>query len=64
MLKKLNKKDYLNSSAYKSITLLNTLEKILKIVIFNQIKYITELYNLLLDSQYKARSLRVIEIIL
>jgi len=35
MLKKLNKKDYLNLLVYKSITLLNTLEKILKIIIFN-----------------------------
>ncbi len=35
MLKKLNKKDYLNLLIYKLITLLNTLEKILEAVIFN-----------------------------
>ncbi len=35
MLKKLNKKDYLNPLMYRLITLLNTLEKILKAVIFN-----------------------------
>ncbi len=35
MLKKLNKKDYLNLLAYKLIILLNILEKILEAVIFN-----------------------------
>ncbi len=35
MLKKLNKEDYLNLFAYKLITLLNTLEKILEAVISN-----------------------------
>ncbi len=35
MLKKLNKKDYLNLLIYKLIALLNTLKKILKVMIFN-----------------------------
>ncbi len=64
ILKKLEKSDYLNLSAYKSITLLNILRKILEAIIFNQIKYIAELYNLLLNSQYKTRSLRIIKTIL
>ena len=50
MLKKLNKEDYLNSFIYRLIALLNTLRKTLETVIFNRIKYIAELYNLLLNS--------------
>ena len=49
MLKKLEKSDYISSLAFRLITLLNILRKILEIVILNQIKFITERYNLLLD---------------
>ncbi len=61
MLKKLEKSDYSNSFAYKLIALLNILEKILEAVISNWIKYIAELYDLLLNSQYRTHFLRVIK---
>jgi hypothetical protein len=50
MLKKLGKSDYTNSLVYRLITLLNTLEKVLEVVILNRIKFITKIYNLLLDT--------------
>jgi len=61
MLKKLEKSDYSSLSAYRPIALLNTLEKTLEIVISNRIKFIIERYDLLLDTQYEARTNRAIE---
>jgi hypothetical protein len=54
MLKKLGKSDYTNLLVYRLIALLNTLRKVLEVVILNQIKFIIERYNLLLDTQYKV----------
>jgi hypothetical protein len=50
MLKKLKKSDYNNLLAYKLITLLNILKKVLEAVILNRIKFITKTHNLLLDT--------------
>jgi hypothetical protein len=50
MLKKLGKSDYINLLVYRLITLLNTLGKVLEVVILNRIKFITKTYNLLLDT--------------
>jgi hypothetical protein len=50
MLKKLRKSNYTNLLVYKLITLLNTLEKVLEVIILNRIKFITKVYNLLLDT--------------
>jgi hypothetical protein len=54
MLKKLGKSDYTNLEVYRSITLLNIIEKILKTVISNRIKYIANTYNLLSNTQYSV----------
>jgi len=61
MLKKPEKSDYTNPSAYRSIALLNTLGKVLEAVISNRIKFITERYDLLSDTQYGARTNRATE---
>jgi hypothetical protein len=50
MLKKLGKSDYTNLLVYRLITLLNTLGKVLEAIILNRIKFITKIYNLLLDT--------------
>jgi hypothetical protein len=50
MLKKLGKSDYINLLAYRLITLLNTLGKVLEAVILNRIKFITKIHDLLLDT--------------
>ena len=64
ILKKLEKSDNSSPSAYRPIALLNTLEKTLEIVISNRIKFIAERYDLLLDTQYGARTNRATEIAL
>ena len=46
MFKKSKKNDYTNLKTYISITLLNTIKKILETVILNRIKYITKTYDL------------------
>ena len=61
MLKKLGKSDYTNLLAYRPIALLNNLEKVLKAVISNRIKFITNAHDLLLDTQYEARTNRATE---
>jgi hypothetical protein len=64
ILKKLGKSNYINLSAYRLIALLNTLRKVLEVVILNKIKFITKTHNLLLDTQYRAYINQVIEIAL
>ena len=49
MFKKSKKSNYINSETYRSIVLLNTIKKILEIVILNRIKYIIKTYDLLLN---------------
>jgi hypothetical protein len=50
MLKKLKKSDYIKLLAYRLIALLNILGKVLEAVILNRIKFITKIYDLLLDT--------------
>jgi hypothetical protein len=50
MLKKLRKSNYTNLLIYRLITLLNTLRKVLEAVILNRIKFMTKVYDLLLDT--------------
>ena len=61
MLKKSGKSDYTNSLVYRSIALLNTLEKVLEAVISNRIKFIAKAHDLLSDTQYRARTNRATE---
>jgi hypothetical protein len=61
MLKKLGKSNYTNLLAYRLIALLNTLEKVLKAVILNRIKFIIKTHNLLLDTQYRVYTNQAIE---
>ena len=61
MLKKSGKSDYTSPLSYRPIALLNTLRKVLKAVISNRIKFTTETYDLLSDTQYRARINRAIE---
>ena len=42
MLRKSRKKNYSKSSSYKSIALLNTLSKMLKLIVFERIRYVVE----------------------
>ena len=42
MLRKLRKKNYSKLSSYKLITLLNTLNKMLKLIMFKRIQYVVE----------------------
>jgi hypothetical protein len=47
LLRKSKKNDYLNPSAYRLITLLNTLEKVLKAIITRRIRYAVKAHKLL-----------------
>ena len=64
MFKKSGKNDYTNPGTYRPIALLNTMEKILKTVISNRIKYITKVYDLLSNTQYGTRTDRDTETVL
>ena len=54
-LKNSRKSNYFTSKTYRSIVLLNTLNKTLKIVITDKITYLTKKFKLLSDTQMKAR---------
>lgn len=47
ILWKFNKSDYQQTKMYRSVTLLNTLKKALKLIITQRISYMTEIHNLL-----------------
>ena len=64
MLRKLKKKNYLKFSSYKSIALLNMLNKILKSIVFERIRYIVETLKIFLNIQMSARKQRLINTIL
>ena len=49
MLRKSNKKNYTKSLLYKSIALLNTLNKILKLIMSEHFRYIVEILNMFLN---------------
>ncbi len=54
ILQKLDKKNYSNAKIYKSITLLDILSKILKLIISKRLRYIVEITNTLLNIQIKV----------
>ena len=64
MLQKLSKKNYTKSSLYKSIVLLNTLNKMLKSIILKRFRYIVETLSMFLSIQMNARKQRSINTIL
>ena len=49
MLRKSRKKNYSKSSSYKSIALLNTLNKMLKSIVFKRIRYAVETLKMFLN---------------
>jgi len=49
MLRKLKKKDYSKLSSFRFIALLNTLNKMLKLIILKRLCYVVKIYNILLN---------------
>ncbi len=64
ILKKFRKKNYTNVKTYKSIALLNTLDKVLKSVIARRINDLTKAHDLLLVNQMSERKNRSCETVL
>jgi hypothetical protein len=60
-IKKLEKDDYIVLKVYRIITLLNTLDKTLKLIMSRKIFYLTKIYRLLLDTQMRIRRNKFIE---
>jgi hypothetical protein len=54
-LKKTRKSNYIISKAYKSIALLNIIEKVMKSIISKKILWLTKNHRLLLDSHMRMR---------
>ncbi len=54
MLRKLRKKNYFKLLFFKLIALLNTLDKILKLIILKRLRYV-KTHNTLLNTQIKTR---------
>jgi hypothetical protein len=63
-LKKIDKKDYTILKTYRSIALLNIIEKILKFIMSKKISWITKTHRLLFDTFMKCRKNRSIKTIL
>jgi len=53
-MQKSDKKDYFNAKTYKSIVLLDTLNKVLKFIIFEHLQNIIEACNSISNTQMKA----------
>ncbi len=60
-LKQIDKKNYTISKTYRSIALLNIIEKILKFIMSKKISWITKTYRLLFDTFMKCRKKLSIE---
>ena len=60
MLRKSKKKNYAKLSSYKSIALLNMLNKMLKSIVFERIQYVVETLKTLSNIQMSARKQRSI----
>jgi hypothetical protein len=60
-LKKIDKRDYTISKTYRSIALLNIIEKILKFIMSKKISWITKTHRLLLDTFMRCRKKRSTE---
>ena len=55
ILRKLEKKNYLEFSSFRFIILFDTLNKMLKLIILKRLRYVVKAYNTLLDTQIKIR---------
>ena len=55
MFKKMKKSDYIFSKVYRSIALLNTMNKILKLIMINKITKLTKKNSLLSQLQMSAK---------
>ena len=64
MLRKSGKKNYTKLSSYRSIALLNTLNKMLKLIVLKRFRYAVEALSTLLNTQINARKQRSINTIL
>ena len=64
MLRKSKKKNYSKFSSYKSIALLNTLSKMLKLIVFKCIRYVVEALKTFSNIQMNARKQRLMNTIL
>ncbi len=53
-MQKSDKKNYFNAKIYKSITLLDTLSKVLKFIIFERLQNVVEMCNSILNIQMKT----------
>ncbi len=60
MLRKLEKKNYLKLLSFKFITLFNTLNKMLKLIILKRLRYVVKTHNTLFNTQIKIRRQRLI----
>ncbi len=61
MLRKLRKKNYFKLLFFKFIALLNTLNKILELIISKRLCYVVETHNTLLSTQIKAKRQHLID---
>ena len=61
VLRKLNKNNYIQSKAYRSIALFNTLEKKFEKIIIIRLSYLIEKYQLLFKKHIKGRKFSLIE---
>jgi len=50
MLRKLKKKDYSELSSFRFIILLNTLNKILELIILKRLRYVVKAHNILFNT--------------
>ena len=64
MLRKSKKKNYTKFSLYKLIALLNTLKKLLKLIVFERIKYVVKTLKRFLNIQISACKQRLMNTIL
>ena len=64
MLQKSGKKNYIKSSSYKSIALLNILNKMLKSIVLKRFRYAIKTLNMFLNIQMNVRKQRSINTIL
>jgi len=55
ILRKLKKKDYLELSSFRFITLFDILNKMLELIILKRLYYVVKIYNTLLDTQIRVR---------
>jgi hypothetical protein len=61
MLRKLKKKNYFKLLFFKFIALLDTLSKILKLIILKRLCYVVRTYDTLLSTQIKIKRQRLID---